>query len=35
MEAVESGNDSGLEAMVKTIIEEFEPSDDEESDENA
>ncbi len=35
MEAVESGNDSGLEAMVKTIIEEFEPSDEEESDEDA
>lgn len=35
MEAIESGNDRGLEAMVKTIIEEFEPSEDEESDEDA
>ena len=34
MEAVEAGNTNGLEAMVKTIIEEFEPS-AEESDEDA
>lgn len=35
MEAVEAGKDNGLEAMVKTIIEEFEPSAEEESDEDA
>ena len=33
MEAVEAGKNDGLEAMVKTIIEEFEPS--EKSDEDA
>ena len=30
MEAVESGNDFGLEAMIKQIIEDFEEEDEEE-----
>lgn len=32
MEAIEEGNDEGLEAMIKTIIEEYEeePQEDEE-----
>ena len=30
MEAVESGNDFGLEAMIKQIIEDYEEEDEEE-----
>ena len=29
-EAIEAGNDSGLEAMIKQIIEDYEEDDDEE-----
>ena len=29
IEAVENGNDDGLEAIVKKIIEDYEPSDEE------
>ena len=30
MEAIESGNDNGLEALIKTVIEEYEEEEDEE-----
>ena len=30
MEAIESGNDNGLEAMIKQIIEDYEEEEDEE-----
>ena len=30
MEAIESGNDNGLEALIKTVIEEYEDEEDEE-----
>lgn len=30
MDAVSSGNDNGLEAMIKTIIEEYEPEETDE-----
>lgn len=33
MEAIDAGNDSGLEAMLKKIIEEYEPEISEEDDE--
>lgn len=33
MEAIDAGNDSGLEAMLKKIIEEYEPEISEDDDE--